>query len=169
MLGHLLLCMVFDVSRAFWSLWRIISPWVDFWCWTCYQFRTKWWDAPFSFAEDVDIKIEDKRTNQALYSQRLIDCMATYNYDLNWGDAIRKWINELVSLENTMISHDEAELMETINTEEEDRIQPHNWETLNMLIKISILPARLYPSNKCRTLSRFCILVYILFKRSKYC
>ena len=28
-----------------------------------------------------------------------------------------------------MIDHDEAELMETINTEEDDRIQPHNWDT----------------------------------------
>ena len=28
-----------------------------------------------------------------------------------------------------MTTHDEAELMENINTKQDDRIQPHNWDT----------------------------------------
>ena len=55
-----------------------------------------------------------------------------YDGDLqlqSWDDAIRESLKELVSLENTMIDHNEAELMETINTVEDDRIQPHNWDT----------------------------------------
>ena len=59
----------------------------------------------------------------------IIDRMVTYNYNLNLHDAICESLKESVSLENTLIDHDDAELMETINTGEDDRIQPHNWDT----------------------------------------
>ena len=75
-----------------------------------------------------NLGFKTRETNQELYSQRLIDCMVTYNYNLNWDDAIRESQKELSSLGNTMTTHDEAELMENINTKEDDRIQPHNWD-----------------------------------------
>ena len=57
--------------------------------------------------------------------------MVTYSYNLNWDDAIRESQKESSSSENTVTPHDEVELMDNINTEEDDRIQPHNWDTDN--------------------------------------
>ena len=34
-------------------------------------------------------------------------------------------------VQKTLTPHDEVELMDNINTEEDDRIQPHNWDTDN--------------------------------------
>ena len=76
-----------------------------------------------------NLRFKTRETNQALYSQRLIDCMVTSNYNLNWDDAIRESQKELSGLGNTMTTHDEAELMGNINTKEDDKIQPHNWDT----------------------------------------
>ena len=71
-----------------------------------------------------NLRFNTRETNQAPCSQR-----PTYNYYRNWDYAIRESLKELVSLQNTMIDHDEAKLMKTIYTEENDRIQPHNWDT----------------------------------------
>ena len=78
-----------------------------------------------------NLRFKTRETNQAIYSQRLIDCMVTYNYNLNWDDAISESQKELSSLGNTLTTHDEAELMENINTKEDDRIHLHNWYTDN--------------------------------------
>ena len=78
-----------------------------------------------------NLRFKTRETNQALYSQRLIDCMVTYNYNLNWDDVIRGSQKESSSSENTVTPHDEVELMDNINSEDDDRIQPHNWDTDN--------------------------------------
>ena len=55
-----------------------------------------------------NLRLKTRETTQALYSQRLIDCMVTYNDNLNWDNAIRESLKELVSLESTMIDHDDG-------------------------------------------------------------
>ena len=37
-----------------------------------------------------NLRFKTRETNQALYSQRLIDCMVTYNYKLNWDNTLRR-------------------------------------------------------------------------------
>ena len=55
-----------------------------------------------------NLRLKTRETTQALYSQRLIDCMVTYHDNLNWDNAIRESLKELVSLESTMIDHDDG-------------------------------------------------------------
>ena len=74
-----------------------------------------------------NLRFKTRETNQALYSQRLIDCMVTYNYNLNWDNTFRKSQKEMSDPKDTTITgEDDAELMEK---NEDDRIQPHNWDT----------------------------------------
>ena len=56
-----------------------------------------------------NLRFKTRETNQALYSQRLIDCMVTYNYNLNWDDAICESQKESSSSENTVTPHDEVD------------------------------------------------------------
>ena len=57
--------------------------------------------------------------------------MVTYNSNLNWYEYLRDLQNELTSSRDIPIQgpHDGVELVEYIIIEEDERIQPHNWDT----------------------------------------
>ena len=86
-----------------------------------------------------NLRFKTRETNQALYSQHLIDCMLSFNFNPNCDDAILESLKELVSLENTMIEHDEAQLMELLTPR---KIIGFNRiiGTYNILMNISIHP-----------------------------
>ena len=63
------------------------------------------------------------RAENPLFSQRLVDCMVTYNYNLNWDRAQR-------SLENTDGEANNTQEFESESNEhDEERIELHNWLT----------------------------------------
>ena len=58
-----------------------------------------------------------------LFSQRLVDCMVTNNYNLNWDRTQR-------SLENTDEEANNTQEFESESNEhDEERIELHNWLT----------------------------------------
>ena len=61
-----------------------------------------------------DLRFKTRETNQALYSQRLIDCMVTYNYNLKWDEAIRKSQNESSGFKDNLTPPDGEEFNHTI-------------------------------------------------------
>ena len=61
------------------------------------------------------------RSDHPIYPQRLVDCIVTYNYNLQWDKATRSTTN-IESSNNTEGESDE-------DRDNEERLVPHSWET----------------------------------------